>query len=639
MDNQRIFLYGAFGLLLLLIWQTWQIDYGEPARPAELEEAPDAERVAEDVEDDIPAAPVRPEDEPDPTADRAVPDDATVPAADHGLPRAERVSVVTDLLDITLDLHGADIREARLRQHRETLGGERTVELLTDDRERLFVAQSGLQAGDRDAPTHHARFRAERNEYRLAEGDDLLRVPLRWSGDGVEVTKTYVFHRDNYVVDVEFEVHNTADEPWIGRQYHQFQRHPRGDDGRSSYLIPTYSGAAYYSPENKYTRLSFDDFASDPLDRRIENGWAGVVEHYFVAAWIPERGTVNTYYTRTLDADTRPRYIIGMYSGALQITPGESGRFTSQAYLGSKEQARLSDVAEGLNLTVDYGYMTLLSRPLFWVLDRIHDVVRNWGVAIILLTLLIKLVFYKLSEASYRSMARMRKMQPKIQQIRERYGDDREKMGRQMMDLYKKEKINPLGGCLPILVQIPVFIALFWMLLGSVELRHAPFLLWIQDLSARDPFFILPLLMGVSMYLQQKLNPTPPDPLQQKIFMALPFVFTVFFAFFPAGLVLYWFTNNVLSIAQQYYITRYVVGDGSPLHGNKPKGAAADSGIADAAADGQEEAGEAAGDTDDAAAEQAAGADDSASNAAEVAGDNARGKSAKASRKKRKGRG
>ena len=563
MDNQRIFLYGALGLILLVMWQTWQVEYGDPPEPdPEVVEEPEPDRDEPDVADDVPAEPVEAPDDPD-TTEPSVddpPDADDVPTVERALPRADRISVQTDLLDIVIDTHGGDIREARLRQHRESMDTDRRVELLTDDSDRLFVAQAGLQAGDRNAPDHHARWQAEANEYRLESGEDEVRVPLTWRGDDLEVTKTYVFRRDDYAVDVEYSIDNQGEQAWDGRHYHQLQRAPRDDD-ESAFFIRTYVGAAYYSPEDAYTRVSFDDIASEPMQRRVRDGWVAMVDHYFIASWIPPRGADYTFYTRTLDRDGLPRYLIGYYSGTERVAGGDTGSFSSRIYLGAKEQNRLSEVAEGLNLTVDYGYMTLLSRPLFWVLNQIHSVVNNWGLAIILLTLLIKIVFYKLSEKSFKSMAHMRRAQPKIQQIKDRYGDDREKMGRAMMDLYKKEKINPLGGCLPILVQIPVFIALFWMLLGSVELRHAPFMLWIQDLSARDPFFVLPLLMGLSMWIQQKLNPAPVDPLQQKIFMALPFVFTVFFAFFPAGLVLYWLTNNVLSIAQQYYITHYVVGD------------------------------------------------------------------------------
>ncbi|MEF8834162.1 MAG: membrane protein insertase YidC, partial [Halofilum sp. (in: g-proteobacteria)] len=470
------------------------------------------------------------------------------------------IQVVTDLLDVTIDTRGGDLRQASLRRYKGESGGDEPVELLTDTGGDLFVAQAGLQAGDRPAPTHHAEYTARAGEYRLSEGQDSLTVPLEWSGDGVRVTKTYTFHRNSYVVDVDFEVENTTDSAWVGRQYRQFQRHQIPSEDQPT-LLPAFFGAAYYNSEDKYEQIALDDIADEPLQKSFKGGWAAMVEHYFVTAWLPSADETNTYYTKALTDRAQPRYLIGLYSTAKEAASGESTTFSTRLYVGPKDTDYLAGLAEGLTLTIDYGYLAFLSEPLFWVLDWIHSYVGNWGVAIILLTLLIKLVFYKLSEKSYRSMAKMRKLQPKIQQLKDRYGDDRERMGRAMMDLYKTEKINPLGGCLPIVVQIPVFIALYWMLLGTVELRHADFMLWINDLSTRDPWYVLPLLMGASMWAQQKLNPAPVDPMQQKIFQALPVVFTVFFMFFPAGLVLYWLTNNVLSIAQQYYITRHVVGD------------------------------------------------------------------------------
>ena len=557
MDNQRLFLYGGLGLLILLVWQTWQVDYG-PSAPS-----PQAERSAETeppASEDLPGAPLE-RQQADAPADTSS-DTPAAPAVGATLERARRVHVVTDVLDVTIDTRGGDVRGARLRAYTAESGSQRPVELLSDRNGDLFVAQSGLQAGDAPAPTHHAQFTAERGEYRLAEGQQSVRVPLTWEGDGVRVTKTFEFHRERYVADVTFRVENTSDRAWVGRQYHQLQRRPLTEGSRYS-LLPTFAGAAYYSEDEKYEKVPFDDIAEEPLNKTVEGGWVAQVEHYFLAAWVPGADQRNTFYTKSLDdGGDRSRFLIGLYSPAESVAPGATGEFSTRLYVGPKVADELNPVATGLALTIDYGYLGFVSKWLFVVLDWIHDYVGNWGWAIVLLTLLIKLVFYKLSETSYRSMAKMRKLQPKIQQLKERYGDDREKMGRAMMDLYKTEKINPLGGCLPILVQIPVFIALYWMLLGSVELRHADFMLWIDDLSARDPYYVMPLLMGASMWFQQKLNPAPVDPLQQKIFTALPIVFTVFFAFFPSGLVLYWLTNNVLSIAQQYYITHHVVGDG-----------------------------------------------------------------------------
>ncbi|MDX1609594.1 MAG: membrane protein insertase YidC [Halofilum sp. (in: g-proteobacteria)] len=553
MDNQRLFLYGALGLMILLIWQTWQVDYGPqpPATPQTTTERP--------AEADVPDAPTTAEPPAEPASDSA---DGVPDRPAQALESGERVRVVTDLLDVTLDTRGGDVRRALLRRYKSELKGSQPVELLKDTDGDLFVAQAGLQAGEAPAPTHHARYSAERSEYRLAEGEDTVTVPLIWREGGIEVRKIYTFRRGSYAVDVEFEVRNASGDTWTGRQYRQLQRRDPGDAG-GSYLLPTFFGAAYYSEADKYEQISFEEIAEEPLRKQVEGGWTAMVEHYFLASWVPGPQETNTFYTMQVDGSV-PRYVIGMASSSVRIGAGESGRMSTRLYLGPKIAEHLEPVAAGLPLTIDYGYLGFVSKWLFVVLDWIHDYVGNWGWAIVLLTLLIKLLFYKLSETSYRSMARMKKLQPKIQQLKERHGEDREKMGRAMMELYKKEKINPLGGCLPILVQIPVFIALYWMLLGTVELRHAEFMLWIDDLSARDPFYVLPLLMGVSMWAQQKLNPAPVDPLQQKIFTALPIIFTVFFAFFPSGLVLYWLTNNLLSIAQQYYITRYVVGDAKP---------------------------------------------------------------------------
>jgi YidC/Oxa1 family membrane protein insertase len=568
MDYQRLFLFGALGLLLLVMWQQWQIDYGQGGQQAQQPQQ-DEQRASGDP--DVPDEPVTADAQPD-TAETSGPSDGgeagadgqpTVAAGDERvLERGERIRVVTDLLDVTLDTVGGDVRAVRLRDYSSRPHSEERVQLMSDAPGRLFVAQSGLQAGDAPAPTHHARYRSRKGDYRLADDADRIAVPLTWSDDGVRVTKTYVFHRGSYAVDVRYRVANESGQAWTGRTYHQLQRQKLPDADKPT-LLPAYFGPAYYTPEDKYQQLDYADLTGDEAFRReAAGGWTAMVEHYYLGAWLIGEQQRHTIYGKAVDADAgKTRYIIGSYNPGERVSDGSDTEFSSRLYLGPKETDDLAAAGQGLDLTIDYGYMTFLSSPLFVVLDWIHGYVGNWGWAIIILTLLIKLVFYKLSEKSYRSMAKMKQAQPKIQQIKERYGDDRDKMGRAMMDLYKKEQINPLGGCLPILVQIPVFIALYWMLLGSVELRHAEFMLWINDLSERDPYFVLPLLMGASMWLQQKLNPAPVDQFQQKIFMALPFVFTVFFAFFPSGLVLYWLTNNVLSIAQQYYITRYVVGE------------------------------------------------------------------------------
>jgi YidC/Oxa1 family membrane protein insertase len=356
------------------------------------------------------------------------------------------------------------------------------------------------------------------------------------------------------LVDIEHVLNNRSMSMWSGRQYRQLQRNQAIEAGQSKFIY-TYMGGVIYSPEEKYEKIKFEDMQKQDLVRTITDGWVAMLQHYFLGALIPDTGSVEHYYTKALD---NARYVIGMVAPARTIAAGDSDVFSTRLYLGPKLQDEMKLVAPGLELTVDYGLLTVLAQPLFWLLKAIHKVIGNWGWSIVLLTLLIKLAFYKLSETSYRSMANMRKLAPRLQSLKERFGDDRQKLNQAMMELYKTEKINPLGGCLPIVVQIPVFIALYWMLLESVELRQAPFILWIQDMSSPDPFYVLPLLMGATMLIQQKLNPAPMDPIQAKVMMALPIVFTVFFAFFPSGLVLYWVVNNTLSIAQQWVITRRI---------------------------------------------------------------------------------
>ncbi|MGD8498260.1 MAG: membrane protein insertase YidC [Chromatiales bacterium] len=551
MDNQRPILYLALIFVGFLIWQAWQQDYGpQPPQPqAETGQRQDVAPPAEDV----------------PLA-------ATAPAADSptsdGVPRtlahtAGRVRVRTDVLDVQIDRRGGDIRRVDLPTYPVSLDRPEQPVTLLEDRDSLYIAQSGLIHDAVDgldakdlAPSHHAEFTAERSEFELTEGQDQLEVVLTWQGpDGVTVDKLYRFSRGSFAVELEHRVRNGSARPWLGSQYRQLRHSAAGDDDGSRFLY-TYTGSAYY--DGKYEKLAFEDMASDPLDREVAGGWVAMLQHYFLSAWLPEADATNRFYSKVVNPTADVQYIIGMRSENQRIEPGETGVFATTFYAGPKIQEDIEQLAEGLSRTVDYGIFWIFARPLFLLLEFIHDFIGNWGWAIIIVTILIKLAFYKLSETSYRSMARMRAVQPKLVALKERYADDKQRMNQALMELYKTEKINPLGGCLPIVVQIPVFIAFYWMLLESVEMRQAPFMLWIQDLSAKDPYFVLPVLMGVTMIVQQKLNPAPLDPLQQKVMMLLPIVFTVFFAFFPAGLVLYWFVNNLLSIAQQWVITRRI---------------------------------------------------------------------------------
>ena len=391
----------------------------------------------------------------------------------------------------------------------------------------------------------------------VADGSDTLKVKLHWSSDdGVRVAKIYTFHRDSYTIEVRYEVHNGSSEPWNARMYGQFQRSEVEAEG-GLFRTYTYTGGVISGPDKPYDKIDFSDMRDADLKRSETGGWIAMIQHYFTGAWVPSPEGRNYYYSKAV---ANNRYVLGVMTPALSVAPQGTGSVKLTLYAGPKVQRRLEAVAPNLERTVDYGWLWLIAEPLFWLLEWIHGLIGNWGFSIIVLTMLIKLAFFHLSATSYKSMARMRKLQPRVMDLRDRFSGDKAKLNQAMMELYKKEKINPLGGCLPILVQIPVFISLYWVLLESVALRQAPFTLWIHDLSVHDPFFVLPVMMGITMLAQQRLNPAPPDPMQARIMMALPFVFTFLFLFFPAGLVLYWFVNNLLSIAQQWVITRKIVG-------------------------------------------------------------------------------
>ncbi len=542
MDNPRVLLAIALSFLVLLIWQAWMQDYGpqQPAEPAPVTAQPDSALPAGGGED-LPAA-----------HDAPVSQQAEQVALQ--LPAGQKVEVITDMFRAVIDTEGGDLREVDLLKYPVTLKPDSPAfRLMETSAEQLFIAQSGLRVGKGAEPTHHASFAVDRHKFELAKDSDVIEVPLRWSdGQGLEVTKIYRFRRGSYVVDVEFQVNNQGAATWKAQPYFQLQRTPLQSTSR---FIHTYTGGVLYSPEDKYQKISFDDMEKANLAREVTGGWAAMIQHYFVGAWIPPAAQPERYYTRALQGQ---RYVIGMIGESLSVPAGGQQSSQAQLFVGPKLQRVLESVAPGLELTVDYGKLTFIAEPIYWLLEKIHALVGNWGWSIIFLTILIKLAFFKLSETSYKSMANMRRLAPRLQALKERYGDDKQKLNQAMMDMYKKEKVNPLGGCLPVLVQIPVFISLYWVLLESVEMRQAPFMLWIQNLSAPDPYYILPLIMGATMLIQQKLNPAPMDPVQAKVMMVLPVVFTVFFAFFPSGLVLYWVVNNTLSIAQQYVITKRV---------------------------------------------------------------------------------
>lgn len=467
------------------------------------------------------------------------------------------IHVETDLLKLDISPRGGTISNAWLLNYSITPEKpEERLQLLKATPPNMFIIQSGLISKDVAAlPTHEAIFESTASDYRLEANKNRLEVILTWRSEtGIEVQKHYTFNRGSYVIEMRQIVNNTTEAPLIAREYNQLQRTDFTDLHESKF-VSNYTGGVYYSPEDKYKKVSFQEMGKAKLDRAVSDGWIAMIQHYFMAAWIPPRQTQENFYTNVLD---NSRYIIGKYSPVMTIASKTSYTFENQLFIGPKLQDTLSSIAPGLELAVDYGWLTVIAQPIHWVLASIHAIVGNWGWSIIFLTILIKLAFYKLSETSYKSMANMRQLTPRMQALKDRYGDDKQRLNQAMMEMYKTEKINPLGGCLPILIQIPVFIALYWVLLESVEMRQAPFVLWLNNLSAPDQYFVLPLIMGVSMFIQQKLNPAPPDPIQAKVMMSLPFVFTVFFAFFPSGLVLYWTVNNLLSIAQQWHITRNI---------------------------------------------------------------------------------
>jgi YidC/Oxa1 family membrane protein insertase len=549
MENQRTLLYMSLFFILFLIWQAWQKDYAP--KPVVITETQST------VTDAV--APIA-LDTPEATTSMTA---SAVPTVLTQLPR-KTVKVVTDLLDLEIDTQGGDIRSLHLRKYPQDAEHlDQPFELFGSHEKHFHIAQSGLVSKTSPVPDNqnqHAIYQTSADQYRLAEGQDELQVILTWQQDDVQAQKIFTFHRDSYVIDVEHVV-TAGNTNWSGQQYRQLKR-TTPDKSSESFFISTYTGGVIYNDEVKYQKLTFDELADKAymqeknLDKNMTGGWTAMIQHYFLAAWVPDQKESNKPYTLYISGDNQ--YVLGLMSPVLTVNAGEQGRFHSQLVVGPKLQNRLETIAPGLELTVDYGILTILAKPLFWLLKFFHNMFDNWGWAIIFLTLSVKILFYKLSETSYRSMAKMRKVAPRLQSLKERFGDDRQAMSQAMMKMYKEEKINPLGGCLPILVQIPVFIALYWVLLESVEMRNAPFALWITNLSIKDPYFILPLIMGVSMFVQQKLNPAPIDPMQQKIFQIMPIMFTVFFAFFPAGLVLYWVVNNLLSIAQQWMITRRV---------------------------------------------------------------------------------
>ena len=563
MDNQRLLIWAIFGVLAWMTYQAWVQDYGTPPAPA-------------------PTAAVAPAEQLD-TSLPALSDNVVLPDVPGELPSLEPrvpeetqaaaavIQVTTDTFDLQISTAGGTLTSAALVNYPVAKDRpDEKINLLSAEPDRLSVIQSGLlsRGGVADA-NHHVVFDASKSRFDMGSSDELV-VPLSWTNEvGITFNKTFSFTRGSYIVQLQQTVHNNSDAAWQGTEYVQIDRYLREQE-RSMFDVDSYSfdGAIIYDGE-KAEKLKRDDLIDDGTYKYTsDDGWFGAIQHHFVAAVIPQSGIKQSYET-TLSGESDPNALARSIGTVVEVAPGASHTFSTTLFIGPKLQSQLDEAHEKLALTVDYGWLTIISHPLFLVLNFVFGIVGNWGVAIIVVTILIKLVFYKLTESSGRSMAKMRNLQPRIKAMQERYKDDKQAQSQAMMELYKTEKVNPAAGCLPILIQMPFFLAFYWVLLESVEMRQAPFAFWITDLSVRDPFFILPLIMGAAMFFQQKLNPQVGDPIQVKVMQIMPIMFTAFFAFFPSGLVLYWVTNTLLSIAQQWNINKVVEKESKQKKGSK----------------------------------------------------------------------
>ncbi len=561
MDLRRISLFAALALISYTLWTYWQKEYpvvSTTATPSSLIKTTEGDALLPDMpgtksttSKDIPsesALPL-PKNENDTAITSGVPTQNSVTTPSY-------IRANTDVLSLVIDKRFGDIVKAELIDYPESVDKpKQPVTLLYDSPERRYVANSSLLDGNGSAIKNvDFNFSSEKQAYQLQDGEKEVSITLSGkTSDGLEVKKIVTLTRGSYLVRVEYQLENSGSEVWKGYMNTQLLQANPQESSASLFQVGSFTGASYSNPgEHRYKKVSFKDMTKSNLNANATGGWVAMQQHYFLSAWVPDKDTKNVLYTRALNDD----YTIGMVSQAIELSPQKNAKIGASLYIGPEVTSVLQDISPGLELTVDYGWLWFLSSFLFSVMKSIHGFVGNWGWTIVLVTVLVKLAFYRLSASSYKSMAGMRKLQPKLQALRERYGDDKAKISQATMELYRQEKVNPLGGCLPIIIQIPVFIALYWVLLESVELRQAPFIFWVKDLATSDPYHVLPVIMGITMFIQQRLNPAPPDPTQAKVMMFLPILFTGLFWSFPAGLVLYWIVNNTLSILQQWYITR-----------------------------------------------------------------------------------
>jgi len=547
MDFRRYFLWGALFVSGYLLFLQWTQDYGPQSQQSTAQTTQTQSETNTSSDTDLPTA----------TQSNSIAD-ATIPDHVKAVAPGKLIEVTTDTLRVAINPVGGDIVQAALLQYTKELGKPDPFVILEDDAAHTYVTQSGLIGPDGPDASPNGRpvYQSDKTSYNLVEGKDSLDVNLYYTDEkGVKYTKTFRFTKGNYRIRQLITVDNTTDQTWRGNLFGQIKRDNSPDPSKATSMgLQPYLGGAISNEDTKYSKISFSKMKDEPVKISSEKGWVAVLQHYFVTAWVPEQGKKFTLQART-NGDFN---LVGFTGSVVEVAAGQQGTLSSTFFVGPKLEEHLEATAENLDLTVDYGWLWWLAKPIFWLLTLIQSVVINWGISIILIVVCVKAIFFKLSATSYRSMAKMRKFGPEIAKLKEQHGGDRQKMSAAMMALYKKEKINPLGGCLPILVQMPVFLSLYWVLMESVQLRHAPFMLWIHDMSVMDPYFVLPILMGLSMFCQQMLNPTPPDPMQARLMKLMPVAFTFFFLWFPAGLVLYWVTNNSLSIIQQYVITKRI---------------------------------------------------------------------------------
>ena len=569
MDIQRIVILIGLAVTAWLLLQAWQEDYGAAgSRPANAIQKPaPVERVGADASDrlSVPGISAVPElvESTQTATSVAVDIPQAVPQLDTAgadslasVSSTELITVRTGVHIAKIDLRGGDLVSVALPQHLVSLESQEPF-VLVDPRNN-YAAQSGLIGPSGIDGDERPLYSSSRRNYDMGDNESLRVELTHRQASGATIRKVFTFYNNDYLIDIDFEIDNAASVDWRGAIFAQIRRDAQAPqiDESVGFAMQPYVGGAVYRETEPYTKIEFEDIEEEPFKEKVGGGYAAMVQHYFVTAFVPRGKGEYTYQGRKLG--DRDLYTLG-FTGPLVVVPaGSAGSVSAQYYAGPKDQLRLEQITEGLDLTVDYGFLWWLAQPLFYLLNSLHEYVGNWGLAIILLTCIVKLVLYPLSAAGYRSMAKTRMLQPQMMQLKERYGDDRQAFSQAMMDLYKKEGANPVGGCFPLLLQMPVFLALYWALMESVELRHAPFMLWIHDLSAMDPYFVLPILFGISMYLTTAMQPEPPDPMQAKVLKMMPVMFSFFFLWFPAGLVLYWLVNNILSVAQQFYVTKQI---------------------------------------------------------------------------------